>query len=585
MPMISEDYRKANAQLHQDNPNYGTSSGRWAPLVREIIDAGGISSVLDYGAGKQLLGRALGEMPGVAFSAYDPAIPEIAAEPSPADFLVCTDVLEHIEPVHLNAVLRHMASLTRQRAFVVISTKASSKTLRDGRNAHLIIKDGSWWREKLARHFRIGWWQEAPTASIAYGEILPREGRKFLADKRVRLQMRPEWEHMIGSIRAQNHRYADAWGRLNSFSMWQGVGDTRADMQIVTGLLEFAPDIEDELRAIVKSAAKAVLLMVPVDAEMTEAFWRRCFTRHLRLGDWQTDIVDGQKRLVCCGSPMVGVAGVTAIGAVDSGERWEQVKAAAKAVGGRIAPAPSHHRKAIIACYGPSLRDTMAVIAEEAASGESDVITVSGSHDMLIAAGITPRYHIECDPRPHKTDNIAAGNHGVQYLIASSVHPNYLEKLVGHDVRLWHVSTPEHNTRLIDELHESPDTVISGGGSVGLRSIPLLYTLGYREFHIHGMDCSFRISLEGEIAQWAGKHAGKRQDECEVQCGNRLFTSSPVLLTYATGFFELLQASQDITIRLYGDGLLQSMCKLYDGLEQVSAVKAVSPSEQHKKAV
>jgi hypothetical protein len=297
--------------------------------------------------------------------------------------------------------------------------------------------------------------------------------------------------------------------------------------------------------------------------------WRRLLEKHVRIGDWHVDIIDGAMRLAAVGAPMVGVTGITAIGAMATDDRWEQVKTNSRRIKKRIEPSPAHNRRAVLACYGPSLAGTQFQLDET-----TDVFTVSGAHDTLIAAGILPDYHIECDPRPHKTDNLNKPNLGTTYLIASSVHPGYLDKLSQHDVRLWHVSTAEHVMRLVDELHESPSTIISGGGSVGLRAIPLLYTMGYRDIEIHGMDSSFK-TVDGTVHQWAGPHAGKPQDLCEVQCGTQTFISSPVLLTYATGFFETIQRVSDVTFRLYGDGLLQAMVKLYQqqNLPQVTAVK------------
>lgn len=587
MPRISEDYREQNRALHASNEAYGTNSSQWVPYVRKLAETEMFRDILDYGCGKQKLRAGLEDMNTVSIWGYDPAIEGLDAEPKPAELVVCTDVLEHIEPVHLNAVLRHLASLTQRKLLVSIATVPSTKSLPDGRNAHLIVKDGDWWREKLAQHFRVGLWQRRDNLGFVYGELLPKTGRQILARRTERLPMRPEWQQMVEAIRSQNHKYSDAWGRLHSFNMWQGVDDVRADMQIVLGLLEFAEDIDLELQSCVKMAAKAVLIMVPVTEELSEGFWRRCLERYLRLGDWQVDEIPGNgKRLVCCGMPMVGVMGITAVGAVDSEERWGQVQAACALISGRIQGAEPHGRRAILACYGPSLKATLPMLKEEAEATGAAVISVSGAHDMLIEAGIIPTYHVECDPRPHKTQNMNAAHPGVEYLIASTVHPNYFEKLAGHNVRLWHVNTPEHNLRLVDELRESPDTLISGGGSVGLRSIPLLYNMGYRDFSIYAMDCSFESDGE-TVQQWAGKHAGKKQDCVEVLCGQRLFISSPVLLTYATGFFEVLQMARDVDFRLYGDGLLQNMCKLYEGLDQVAHVvvgSGVAPLEEGKAA-
>jgi hypothetical protein len=194
----------------------------------------------------------------------------------------------------------------------------------------------------------------------------------------------------------------------------------------------------------------------------------------------------------------------------------------------------------------------------EARATDADVISVSGSHDFLIERGIVPRYHVECDPRPHKADNIATGHRDVKYLLASCIHPVLFDKLdrINADIALWHVASMSHVASLIDELGESPGTLITGGGSVGLRSMSLLYAMGYRRFSIYGMDCSFRD--DGGM-QHAGKHAGKRQDVVSYPVGDRVFSTSNTLKSYATDFLEMIQRVNDLDIRLNGDGLLQAM--------------------------
>jgi hypothetical protein len=557
--LISEEYRAANRHMHTEYPNYGVSGQKWAQYVEGLILSEGYQTVLDYGAGKQTLAQSL---PHRIITGYDPAVAGLEADPEPAELVVCTDVLEHIEPQHINAVLRHLASKTTRKAFVNISLRPSMKSLPDGRNSHILLKDASWWRKKLLEHFRIVHWQYREQQALVFAELVPYRGPRYRKPG-ARRPFIPEWGTMISQIRENNHKYSDAWGRLNSFNMYEGVQDTRSDMQIVMHILEHTNDFEREIQDIIKLSAKAVLLFLPITRDFSEIYWKRFLGTHLRIGDWHTDVIgDGIHRLVMVGCPMVGVQGVTAVGAVASEDRWEQVKANSLQFPARIKAVPAHDRRAIIACYGPSLRNSLEDIRHEVKTTGATVISVSGSHDMLIAAGIVPTFHIECDPRPHKTDNLVAPHPDVEYLIASTVHPNYFDKLTGSNVRLWHVSTPEHATRIVDELGESSDGLISGGGSVGLRSIPLLYAMGYRDISIYAMDCSFEKD-GGIIHQWAGRHAGKRQEVCEVQCADRTFLSSPVLMTYATGFFEAVKHVNDVTFRMYGDGLLQAMCRMY----------------------
>lgn len=111
----------------------------------------GGGTVLDYGCGKGALKRAL----GVPIAEYDPAVAEHAAAPSGANLVVCSDVLEHVEPDCLDAVLDHLQALTLRVGYFVIATRKAKKQLADGRNAHLIVEPGKWWMRKLEQRFEV----------------------------------------------------------------------------------------------------------------------------------------------------------------------------------------------------------------------------------------------------------------------------------------------------------------------------------------------------------------------------------------------------------------------------------------------
>lgn len=149
--LITEKYRVMQRILHAQPRGYGGRGDKWAEVVTALIAQYGATSVLDYGAGQGSLKRAVmaEPHPGLRFDEYDPAIPGKDGLPSFADLVVSTDVLEHIEPEHLDAVLTHLRSLARKAVFAVISLKDSNKVLADGRNAHVIIRPANWWKKRL----------------------------------------------------------------------------------------------------------------------------------------------------------------------------------------------------------------------------------------------------------------------------------------------------------------------------------------------------------------------------------------------------------------------------------------------------
>jgi hypothetical protein len=109
----------------------------------------------DYGAGKKNLQRAL-EPAGISidYRPYDPAFPEYG-DPQEADMVCCIDVLEHIEPACLDAVLDDLARIMPGLGFFSVHTGAAGKTLSDGRNAHLIQEPARWWLPRLCERFHI----------------------------------------------------------------------------------------------------------------------------------------------------------------------------------------------------------------------------------------------------------------------------------------------------------------------------------------------------------------------------------------------------------------------------------------------
>jgi len=148
---ISREYLQIQQEFHTNRKDYGSSGYFHAIPVTKLARDLRTFDILDYGCGKGMLDA---NMP-CDIQQYDPCIPKWANEPIPADIVVCTDVLEHIEPDKLDAVLQHIHSLTLQRAYLSPATRAANKHLPDGRNVHLIIEEEEWWLDKIGQHFEI----------------------------------------------------------------------------------------------------------------------------------------------------------------------------------------------------------------------------------------------------------------------------------------------------------------------------------------------------------------------------------------------------------------------------------------------
>ena len=154
--LITEEYRRMQQELHR-NPAYGQMSVECAPLVARVMEATGIDEVLDYGAGKGRLGETLREMyeNPLTIHHYEPAMPEWSARPQPCRLVACIDVLEHIEPDLLDNVLDDLKRVTAGIGVFTVHTGPATKTLADGRNAHLTQQPASWWLPKFIERFEL----------------------------------------------------------------------------------------------------------------------------------------------------------------------------------------------------------------------------------------------------------------------------------------------------------------------------------------------------------------------------------------------------------------------------------------------
>lgn len=157
---FTEEYKALQLDLHGKG-DYGYSGITYIPTIfhaiAQLAKKHGSVDVLDYGAAGGHTMKAVREHmwlpPVVTDRCYDPFVDEFAAEPTAADLIICTDVLEHVEPECTMAVLDHLASLTKKMVFLSIALKRAQKVLADGRNAHLNLPGEEFWLKELKKRF------------------------------------------------------------------------------------------------------------------------------------------------------------------------------------------------------------------------------------------------------------------------------------------------------------------------------------------------------------------------------------------------------------------------------------------------
>jgi len=147
--MISENLKKTYTDIHAK-----TAFGKRAkipPYLKTFIKDKSPDSILDFGCGKGNLVKVLNDTyKDIAVHGYDPANPEFDKVVPNVDLIVSTDVLEHVEPEHIEDTIE-MLSLKGKFYYHLISCAPAKLILPDGRNAHLIQEGPTWWRQKFEK--------------------------------------------------------------------------------------------------------------------------------------------------------------------------------------------------------------------------------------------------------------------------------------------------------------------------------------------------------------------------------------------------------------------------------------------------
>lgn len=206
-----------------------------------------------------------------------------------------------------------------------------------------------------------------------------------------------------------------------------------------------------------------------------------------------------------------------------------------------------HDGAAIICGAGPSLADTL----DELRSLKGDIFASNSAAGYLMDQGFEVEYQTMLDPHPMLSLDFAPAK---KHLLASIVDTNLF--CMAQNPILWHP-----NTSWIDECIKPdcpPFTFIGGGVTVSNSAMCIAYTMGYREFHVFGMDSSHRDDKS---------HVREVQSleplACTVTENGTDYKTSFDMKAQAVVFMEIHKLLTDAgcSVKVYGSGLLPDMYK------------------------
>jgi 2-polyprenyl-3-methyl-5-hydroxy-6-metoxy-1,4-benzoquinol methylase len=158
MNLVSSEYKSTLNDTHKLTNNQwgGGHSVDKLPKYESVLKSLEVKTILDYGCANGKFKIYMNKKkPDYTVFEYDPGIVGKDTLPLPCDYVVCCDVMEHVEPDLLDNVMTHLKSLVVKGGFFNISTKEAVTLLADGTNAHKIVKDGDWWTTLFRQYFKV----------------------------------------------------------------------------------------------------------------------------------------------------------------------------------------------------------------------------------------------------------------------------------------------------------------------------------------------------------------------------------------------------------------------------------------------
>lgn len=242
----------------------------------------------------------------------------------------------------------------------------------------------------------------------------------------------------------------------------------------------------------------------------------------------------------------------------------------------------------IICGGGPSIGDVAQIKKIRAlATKGGRVWAVNKTHDFLLSKNIKPWAACLLDPMPWVANYIQRPQRDTIYALASQCHPDVFHafralKTNHENVYVWHAGVDYdgkgYPVELLEREYAGQDwLVIPGPTTVGLRSILVGYALGFRTFHLFGMDSSMRVGPDSSSAL----HAYEKPKPADAPEGwvtlrtsksEQKFFTNAHMARQATDFEETMEniaglvkagTMQAISITVHGDGLLPSLAECY----------------------
>ena len=151
---MQEKYIEQYKLLYEIKPKYGASSVKLFDTIMPIIKEYNPVKVLDYGCGRSPLIDMIKEnYEDIIPFRYDPVFEKFSALPNEKmDFVICTDVLQHVPVDDLDNTLLEITNLSKNCFFHIKCTDHPTK-FPNGEPSNITVRDKEWWKNYLSKFF------------------------------------------------------------------------------------------------------------------------------------------------------------------------------------------------------------------------------------------------------------------------------------------------------------------------------------------------------------------------------------------------------------------------------------------------
>lgn len=213
-------------------------------------------------------------------------------------------------------------------------------------------------------------------------------------------------------------------------------------------------------------------------------------------------------------------------------------------------PLGENEKVAVIVGGAPSIKNFIKKLKEYNKDTHT-VVALNNSWKWLTDNGVEVDTQVMLDAREENKSFIPPELLNIAKLYASQCHPLVVEKATC----LWHALIPD----AVDSFPDNNMFWVGSGSSVGIRSIILMWVLGYRKFEIYGYDSSYS---DGEGHAYS-QVLNDGEKIIEVTCGDRQFKTAPWMVTQTEEFLQVMEylTAEGGEFTIYGEGLLPYAAK------------------------